>query len=108
MITLTNNAINQIRKLVLSRKSKPLGIKLDIETKGCSGLTYKLEYVDNPLEEDEVVDVDEDIKIFINPRASLFLIGTQMDYQEGELESGFKFTNPNQKGRCGCGESFHV
>ncbi len=108
MITLTNNAINQIKKLVLSRKSKPLGIKLDIETKGCSGLTYKLEYVDNPLEEDEVVDVDEDIKIFVNPKASLFLIGTQMDYQEGELESGFKFTNPNEKGRCGCGESFHV
>ena len=107
MITLTNNAINQIRKLVLSRKSKPLGIKLDIETKGCSGLTYKLEYVDNPLEEDEVVDV-EDIKIFVNPKASLFLIGTQMDYQEGELESGFKFTNPNERGRCGCGESFHV
>tara|TARA_E500000178_G_scaffold344254_1_gene392192 strand:+ start:1776 stop:2102 length:327 start_codon:yes stop_codon:yes gene_type:complete len=108
MINLTNNAINQIRKLVLSRKSKPLGIKLDIETKGCSGLTYKLEYVDNPLEEDEVVNVDEDIKIFVNPKASLFLIGTQMDYQEGELESGFKFTNPNEKGRCGCGESFHV
>jgi len=108
MINLTNNAINQIRKLVLSRKSKPLGIKLDIETKGCSGLTYKLEYVDNPLEEDEVVDVDNDIKIFVNPKASLFLIGTQMDYQEGELESGFKFTNPNEKGRCGCGESFHV
>ena len=108
MITLTTNAINQIRKLVLSRKSRPLGVKLDIETKGCSGLTYKLEYVDNPLEEDEVVDVDNDIKIFVNPKASLFLIGTQMDYQEGELESGFKFTNPNEKGRCGCGESFHV
>ena len=107
MITLTNNAINQIRKLVLSRKNKPLGIKLDIETKGCSGLTYKLEYVDQPSTEDEVVDI-EDIKIYVNPKASLFLIGTQMDYQEGELESGFKFTNPNEKGRCGCGESFHV
>ena len=107
MITLTNNAINQIRRLVLSRKIKPLGIKLDIETKGCSGLTYKLEYVDKPSEEDEVVDI-EDIKIYVNPKASLFLIGTQMDYQEGELESGFKFINPNEKGRCGCGESFHV
>jgi len=107
MITLTNNALNQIRKLVLSRKSKPLGVKLDIETKGCSGLTYKLEYVDKPSEEDEIFDI-EDIKIFVNPKASLFLIGTQMDYQEGELESGFKFTNPNEKGRCGCGESFHV
>ena len=50
----------------------------------------------------------EDIKIYVNPKASLFLIGTQMDYQEGELESGFKFINPNEKGRCGCGESFHV
>lgn len=107
MITLTDNAINQIRKLVLSRKIKPLGIKLDIETKGCSGLTYKLEYVDTPSKEDEVVDF-KDIKIYVNPKASLFLIGTQMDYQEGELESGFKFINPNEKGRCGCGESFHV
>ena len=107
MITLTDNAIHQIRKLVLSRKNKPLGIKLDIETKGCSGLTYKLEYVDNRSKEDEVVNI-EDIKIYVNPKASLFLIGTQMDYQEGELESGFKFINPNEKGRCGCGESFHV
>ena len=107
MITLTDNAINQIRKLVLSRETKPLGIKLDIETKGCSGLTYKLEYVDHPSKEDEVVDI-EDIKIYVNPKASLFLIGTKMDYQEGELESGFRFINPNEKGRCGCGESFHV
>ena len=107
MITLTDNAINQIRKLVLARENKPLGIKLDIETKGCSGLTYKLEYVDKPLKEDEVVDI-EDIKIYVNPKASLFLIGTLMDYQEGELESGFKFINPNEEGRCGCGESFHV
>ena len=73
----------------------------------CSGLTYKLEYVDKPSVEDEVVDI-EDIKIFVNPKASLFLIGTQMDYQEGTLESGFRFINPNEKGRCGCGESFHV
>lgn len=107
MITLTDNAIHQIRKLVLSRKNKPLGIKLDIETKGCSGLTYKLEYVDSPSKDDEVVNI-EDLRIYVNPKASLFLIGTQMDYQEGELESGFKFINPNEKGRCGCGESFHV
>ena len=107
MITVTQNAIQQIRKLVASRKVKPLGIKLDIETKGCSGLTYKLEYVDKPSVDDEIVDI-EDIKIFVNPKASLFLIGTQMDYQEGTLESGFRFINPNEKGRCGCGESFHV
>ena len=107
MITVTKNAIEQIRKLVSSRDKKPLGIKLDIETKGCSGLTYKMEYVDSPADEDEIVTV-EDINIYVDPKASLFLIGTQMDYQEGKLESGFKFINPNEKGRCGCGESFHV
>ena len=56
---------------------------------------------------DEVFEFDN-IKIFVDPKSSLFLIGTQMDYVEGELESGFKFVNPNEKGRCGCGESFHV
>ena len=56
---------------------------------------------------DEVFEFDN-IKIFVDPKPSLFLIGTQMDYVEGELESGFKFVNPNEKGRCGCGESFHV
>ena len=66
-----------------------------------------LEYVDEVNNDDEVFEFDN-IKIFVDPKSSLFLIGTQMDYVEGELESGFKFVNPNEKGRCGCGESFHV
>ncbi|PPR38595.1 MAG: hypothetical protein CFH30_01048, partial [Alphaproteobacteria bacterium MarineAlpha8_Bin1] len=66
-----------------------------------------LEYVDSVVEGDEVVKFD-DVSIFIDPKASFFLIGTEMDYEENELESGFKFKNPNEKGRCGCGESFHV
>ena len=107
MITVTDSALNQIKKLILSRPVKPEGIKLGIETKGCSGLTYKLEYVDTPLSEYEVVKID-DIKIYVDLKSSLFLIGTKMDYQEGIIESGFKFLNPNEKGRCGCGESFHI
>ena len=107
MITLTENALTQMKKLVLARESKPLGIKVNINTKGCSGLSYALEYVDKVDENDEVFEFDS-VKIFVDPKASLFLIGTQMDYVEGELESGFKFVNPNEKGRCGCGESFHV
>ena len=107
MITITDNALNQIKKLILSRPVKPEGIKLGIETKGCSGLTYSMEFVDSPDEKDEVLNI-EDIKIYIDPKATLFLLGTTMDYEEGVLESGFKFINPNEKGRCGCGESFHV
>ena len=107
MITVTHSAVNQIKKMMTSRPNMPHGIKLGINTKGCSGLSYTLEYVDNVDTNDEVFEFD-DIKIFVDPKSSLFLIGTQMDYVESELESGFKFVNPNEKGRCGCGESFHV
>ena len=107
MITVTSNAVNHIKKLLSSRKTKPLGIKLGIETKGCSGLSYSMEFVDTPNNSDELLAID-DINIYIDPKATLFLLGTTMDYEEGILESGFKFTNPNEKGRCGCGESFHV
>ena len=107
MITVTSNAVNHIKKLLSSRDTKPLGIKLSIETKGCSGLSYSMEFVDSHDEKDEVLKI-ENIKIYIDPKATLFLLGTTMDYEEGVLESGFKFINPNEKGRCGCGESFHV
>ena len=107
MITVTHSAVNQIKKMMTSRSNTPYGVKLGINTKGCSGLSYTLEYVDDVDANDEVFEFDN-IKIFVDPKSSLFLIGTQMDYVEGELESGFKFINPNEKGRCGCGESFHV
>ena len=107
MITVTSNAVNHIKKLLSSRDTKPLGIKLGIETKGCSGPSYSMDFVDSPDEKDEVLNI-ENIKIYIDPKATLFLLGTTMDYEEGVLESGFKFINPNEKGRCGCGESFHV
>jgi|TARA_Y100000994_G_scaffold136106_1_gene111453 iron-sulfur cluster assembly protein len=107
MITVTTNALHQIKKLITSRENIPAGIKVGINTKGCSGLSYTLEYVDQIDVKDEVFQFD-DIKIFIDPKSSLFLIGTEVDYVEGELESGFRFVNPNEKGRCGCGESFHV
>ena len=107
MITVTHSAVNQIKKMMTSRSNMPHGVKLGINTKGCSGLSYTLEYVDDVDANDEVFEFDN-VKIFVDPKSSLFLIGTQMDYVEGELESGFKFANPNEKGRCGCGESFHV
>ena len=107
MITLTATAINHLKNMISSREKSTLGIKIGISTKGCSGLSYTMEFVDKADSSDELLTFD-DVKIFIDKKASLFLIGTEMDYVKGELESGFKFINPNEKGRCGCGESFHV
>ncbi len=107
MITVTSSAIHHIKELISSRNKSTLGVKVGISTKGCSGLSYTMEFVEKVDDNDEILTFD-DVKIFIDRKASLFLIGTKMDYVEGELESGFKFINPNEKGRCGCGESFHV
>ncbi len=107
MITVTSNAIDHIKEMISSRDKNTLGVKVGISTKGCSGLSYTMQFVDRIDSNDEILTFD-DVKIFIDKKASLFLIGTKMDYIKGELESGFKFINPNEKGRCGCGESFHV
>ncbi len=107
MITLTSEAVSQVKALLESRDKPSEGIRIGVKTKGCSGLSYTLEFVDEIQIADEKVKV-EDLNIFIDPKATLFLIGTKMDYIEDDLQSGFQFTNPNEKGRCGCGESFHV
>jgi iron-sulfur cluster assembly protein len=78
-----------------------------VKTKGCSGMSYDMSWTDAPAPTDEVVK-DKDLTVLVDRKASLFLIGTVMDYETKALTSGFTFTNPNEKGRCGCGESFHV
>lgn len=107
MITLTTEAANQVKKLLENRGKNSAGIRIGISTKGCSGLSYTLEFVDNIDSNDEKISI-HDIDIYVDPKATLFLIGTKMDYVEDDLQSGFQFSNPNEKGRCGCGESFHV
>jgi iron-sulfur cluster assembly protein len=106
-ITITPAANDRIRALLAARGKPSAGIKIGIRTKGCSGLSYTIEYADMIEKFDEVVDNGE-FKVLIDPKAVLFLIGTEMDYVEEKLKSGFTFRNPNEKGRCGCGESFHV
>jgi len=107
LFKLTEAAAVQVGKLLLAREKPAAGVRIGLRTKGCSGLSYTLEYVDvmNPL--DETVS-DHGVTIYIDPKAVMFLIGTTMDFVEDELQSGFVFENPNEKGRCGCGESFHV
>ena len=107
IFTVTDSATKQVRNLLDQRGKPSAGIRIGVRQRGCSGNSYTLEYADemNPL--DEVVRVG-DLQIFIDPKAVLFVIGTEMDFKEDQLESGFTFQNPNEKGRCGCGESFHV
>lgn len=107
LFTLTPQAAARVKALLEGRGKPSAGIRIGVRTKGCSGLSYTLEFVDNPQPGDEVVR-DQDLTIYIEPKAVMFVVGTQMDYVEEELQSGFVFRNPNEKGRCGCGESFHV
>ena len=106
-VTVTPAAIARVRDLLAQRGKPSLGVRVGVRTRGCSGLSYTLEYVDQANPGDEGVQA-EDVKIFIDPKASMFLFGTEMDFVEEKLQSGFVFRNPNEKGRCGCGESFHV
>jgi len=106
-MTVTDAAAGRIQAL-LARRGKPsVGIRVGVRSRGCSGLTYTLEYADEKGKFDEVVQ-DKGVTILIDPKATMFIIGTEMDYVEDKLQSGFTFRNPNEKGRCGCGESFHV
>lgn len=106
-ITITQAAAEQIGQLLKQRSKPSAGIKIGIKSKGCSGLSYTLEYADEIGPYDEVVK-DKGVTLLIDPKATMFILGTEMDYVVDKFESGFRFTNPNEKGRCGCGESFHV
>ena len=108
IITATKEAIAQLRHLIAKRDAKPLGIRLSIQSKGCAGLSYNLEYCDELLEADEVIELSQDVQIIIQPKTLLFVIGTEIDYQEDIFNSGFVFNNPNARGKCGCGTSFYV
>ena len=107
LMSVTPAAAERVKALIASREKPTAGIRIGVRTKGCSGLSYTLEFADAQQPMDEVVET-AGVKLLVDPKASLFLIGTEMDYEEEKLKSGFVFKNPNEKGRCGCGESFHV
>jgi iron-sulfur cluster assembly protein len=83
------------------------GLRLGIEKGGCAGMSYKMDYVNDPDPKDDVVE-DHGVKIYVDPKASLFLLGTVMDFKTTKLTSGFVFQNPNEISACGCGESVNL
>lgn len=107
LMTLTDAAAERVKQL-MARADKPIvGLRVGVKAQGCSGMSYFVEYAEEKKKFEEVVE-DKGVTLLIDPAATMFLIGSEMDYKEDKLQSGFTFTNPNEKGRCGCGESFHV
>jgi iron-sulfur cluster assembly accessory protein len=107
LMTLTDAAAERVKHL-MSKADKPIvGLRVGVKAQGCSGMSYFVEYAEEKKKFEEVVE-DKGVTLLIDPAATMFLIGSEMDYKEDKLQSGFTFSNPNEKGRCGCGESFHV
>jgi len=107
LMTVSDSAAKQVQVLLGGRGKPSAGIRIGVQTKGCSGMSYTLEFADEKGPFDEILE-EKGVTILIDPKATMFIIGTEMDYVVDKLQSGFVFSNPNEKGRCGCGESFHV
>lgn len=106
-ISLTLRAAERVRELTANAERPVLGLRVGVKARGCSGLSYIVEYAEDRRKFEDVVE-QHGVKVFIDPTAVMYLLGSELDYREGRMESGFVFTNPNEKGRCGCGESFTV
>jgi len=105
-VTLTQQAADHISRY-LQKRGRGVGLRLGVRTTGCSGMAYKLEYVDVGADDDTVFE-NFGVKVFVDPKSMPYLDGTQLDYAREGLNEGFKFSNPNEKATCGCGESFTV
>ena len=107
MLDITENASKKAKQLLLESNLKPIGIRIGILEGGCSGLSYNVELTGEVKNGDEIVKI-QGVTFIIDPAATLFLIGTTVEWQEDKFKSGFVFKNPNETSRCGCGESFSV
>jgi iron-sulfur cluster assembly protein len=107
VMTLTEAAAERVRE-IMGRSERPVtGLRVGVKNGGCAGMEYTMEWADRQEKLDEVVE-DKGVRIFIDPKAVLFLLGTEMDYRVEKLKSGFVFNNPNQTSACGCGESVQL
>ena len=105
-VTLSESAARHVSNFI-AKRGKGFGIRLGVKTSGCSGMAYKLEFVDETHGEDLVFE-SHGVKVVVDPKSLVYLEGTELDFVKEGLNEGFKFNNPNVKGECGCGESFTV
>ena len=107
VVSVTDRAAERVREIVANADSAAEGIRIGVKKGGCAGMEYTVDLVREPAPADDVVDVGG-AKVFVNPQATLFLLGTEMDFEVTKLRTGFVFRNPNQTSACGCGESVEI
>ena len=107
VISLTDAAAERVREIVAGSDRPLAGLRVGVEKGGCAGMSYTMDTVETPDPKDDVVE-EKGVRVFVDPKATLFLIGTVMDFRTTKLSSGFVFDNPNQVSACGCGESVEL
>ena len=105
VITLSDNAANRIKEIISNDETESVGVRVGVKSGGCAGMSYVMEYAKEINPTDEIIE-DKGVKVFIDPGAIMYLLGTEMDYKKEQFSSTFIFKNPNETERCGCGESF--
>lgn len=107
IMSLTDAAAERINEIIEDSDKPVMGVRVGVKNAGCAGMAYTLNYVSEPVPGDDLIE-EKGVHVFIEPKATLFLLGTVMDFEETVLSSGFTFKNPNQTGECGCGESVQL
>ena len=105
VITLSDNAASRIKEILSNDETKSIGVRVGVTSGVCAGMSYVMEYAKEINPTDEIIE-DKGVKVFIDPSAIMYLLGTEMDYKKEQFSSTFIFKNPNETERCGCGESF--
>ena len=107
IITLSDNAAKRIKEIMSSADDNSVGVRVGVKSGGCAGMSYVMEYTKEANPNDEIIQ-EKGVRVFIDPSAVMYLLGTEMDYKKEEFSSSFVFKNPNETERCGCGESFKI
>ena len=105
VIRISDNAVERIKEIMSIADSKTIGVRVGVKSGGCAGMSYTMEYAKAVQPNEEIIE-DKGVKVFIDPKAIIYLLGTEMDYKKEKFTSQFVFKNPNETERCGCGESF--
>jgi iron-sulfur cluster assembly protein len=107
IIKLSQNAAERIKAIMSKAKDKAIGVRVGVKSGGCAGMSYIMEYAKDVKPNEEIIE-DKGVKVLIDPKAIMYLLGTEMDYKAEKFSSQFVFKNPNETERCGCGESFKI